>query len=67
MNVSCNSARQWFSDEADGQPLPLWPGLVVWVHLHFCPRCRRLQRSMLATGDALAALKDQAPPSNLEL
>jgi predicted anti-sigma-YlaC factor YlaD len=59
--VSCNSARQGFSDHLDGQRMPAWTRLIVWAHLHFCPRCRRVYRSMQATGEALAALKEEPP------
>jgi predicted anti-sigma-YlaC factor YlaD len=59
--VSCTSVRQWFSDYLDGQALPAWPRLFVSLHLTVCPRCRRMRRSLQATGEALAALKDQPP------
>ena len=61
--MSCNSVRQWFSDYRDGQPLPVWSRLLVWLHLHVCPRCQRVERSMQATDDALEALRDQPPPA----
>jgi predicted anti-sigma-YlaC factor YlaD len=41
--------------------MPAWTRLIVWAHLHFCPRCRRVYRSMQATGEALAALKEEPP------
>jgi hypothetical protein len=33
------------------------------VHLAICPRCRPLFRSLRATKDALAALRDTEPPN----
>ena len=59
--MNCEQVRKWFSDYLDGQSMPVWPRMFVWLHLRMCPRCRRVHRSMQATGDALSALKDQPP------
>lgn len=56
--MSCESVRQWFSNYRDGQPVPPWAKVWVWIHLRICPRCKLVQRSMQATDDALAALKE---------
>jgi hypothetical protein len=47
-----------FSDHLDGQKLPFWRGLLVRMHLVSCPLCRRMNRSLEATRDALHALRD---------
>jgi hypothetical protein len=36
-------------------------GLVVRFHLATCPRCRRFNRSLLATREALRTLRDTDP------
>jgi hypothetical protein len=55
----CNHSRRWFSDHLDGEKLPFWRGLLVRFHLWRCPRCIRLNRSLVATRDALHALRDE--------
>jgi hypothetical protein len=51
-------ARRDFSDWLDEQPIPWWRRIFVRLHLRICPRCIRVQRSLVATKEALAALKD---------
>jgi hypothetical protein len=58
----CRKQRPYFSDLLDGASLPLWRGLVVRLHLRFCPQCIRLQRSLVATRAALRALADENEP-----
>ena len=57
----CVKQRPWFSHVLDGQPLPFWRGLLVRCHLTICPPCRRMQRSLKATRDALRDLADHDP------
>ena len=57
----CKKQRAWFSDRLDDQPLPFWRGLLVRVHLAFCPQCIRVNRSLAATRDALRGLRDLDP------
>jgi predicted anti-sigma-YlaC factor YlaD len=54
----CFKARPHFSDRLDGEPLPLFVRLKVGLHLRLCPQCRRVQRSLVATREALHALRD---------
>ncbi len=54
----CRKQRPWISDRLDGARLPFWRGLLVRGHLRFCPRCRRVARSLEATCEALRALRD---------
>lgn len=59
MNVNpCRTARAHFSDRLDGEPLPLVPRVLVALHLTICPPCRRTHRSLVATREALRALRD---------
>jgi predicted anti-sigma-YlaC factor YlaD len=57
-NSFCRLARRHFSDHLDGARLPLLPRLVVAMHLRVCPQCKRFNRSLEATRDALGALRD---------
>lgn len=59
--MGCKMVRAWFSDYSDGQPVAVWPRILVWLHLHICPGCRRVNRSMQAMNHALAALRDEPP------
>jgi hypothetical protein len=54
----CLSVRPHFSDHLDAQPLPFWTRLSVGLHLAICPPCRRVQRSLVATREALHGLRD---------
>jgi hypothetical protein len=54
----CVKQRPYFSDRLDGAPLPFWRGLLVRCHLMICPPCRRYNRSLEATRDALHTLRD---------
>jgi hypothetical protein len=54
----CVKQRPYFSDRLDGVPLPFWRGLLVRCHLMICPPCRRYNRSLAATRDALHTLRD---------
>jgi hypothetical protein len=59
MNVNpCKTARCHFSDVLDGEELPFWTRLLVRFHLRVCPPCRRFNRSLVATRDALQGLRD---------
>ena len=49
------------SDQIDGQPMPFFSGLLYRLHQRLCPRCRRVERSLLATRDVLSALRDIDP------
>jgi hypothetical protein len=57
----CRPARLYFSDLLDGAELPLWRGVLVRLHLRVCPRCIRHHRSLIATREALHALRDHDP------
>ena len=57
-NWMCRVPRRYFSDRLDGQPIPWWSVLWVRFHERVCPDCIRYQRSLVATRDALAALRD---------
>jgi predicted anti-sigma-YlaC factor YlaD len=57
----CVKQRVWFSDRLDGQPLPFWRGLLVRFHLARCPACKRVNRSLQVTREALRALADEDP------
>jgi predicted anti-sigma-YlaC factor YlaD len=61
----CRPVREHLSDWLDGEPLPLSVRLTVRLHLSICPPCRRVHRSLVATQDALRALRD-ADPSELD-
>ena len=54
----CIKQRVWFSPRLDGERPPFLRGLLVRMHLGICPRCIRYQRSLIATRDALHALRD---------
>ncbi len=54
----CRHARAHFSCQLDGQRLPFFTRLMVRFHLWICPPCRRVNRSLAATQDALRALRD---------
>ena len=54
----CASVRPHFSDRLDGQAIPFPASLLVRFHLAVCPPCRRVHRSLVATRDALVALRD---------
>ncbi len=58
MNRFCGPARRHFSDLMDGQPVPFGSGLLARIHLTICPQCKRVQRSLTGTQDALHALRD---------
>jgi hypothetical protein len=57
----CVNSRAYFSDHLDGVKLPMVRGLIVRWHLLTCPRCKRYQRSLVATRDALRDLRDLDP------
>ena len=57
----CVKQRALFSDRLDGQRLPFWRGLLVRFHLTVCPQCRRVNRSLETTRDALRELRDRDP------
>jgi hypothetical protein len=57
-NKFCEATRLALSDSMDAQPLSSWRRFTVWAHTHFCPGCRPVWRSLHATKDALAALRD---------
>ena len=61
-NKFCEAARAHFSDELDGEPLTPVARAIVSLHLATCPMCRRFNRSLTDTRDALRALKDQPVP-----
>ncbi len=62
MNLDpCRTVRPHFSDHLDGEPLPLVKGLLVRFHLLVCPPCKRVHRSLVATREALGALRDADP------
>jgi len=54
----CRKQRPYFSDRLDGARLPFWRGLFVRFHLFVCPPCRRYNRSLEATQQALRTLRD---------
>ena len=58
MDSPCEKARAHFSDDLDEQPLPLSTRALVRFHLLVCPPCRRAHRSLVATREALQALRD---------
>ena len=55
----CVKQRALFSDRLDGEKLPFWRGLLVKLHLGFCPQCQAVNRSLAATRDALRDLRDR--------
>jgi predicted anti-sigma-YlaC factor YlaD len=57
----CAKQRALFSDRLDGQKLPFWRGLLVRFHLTICPPCRRVNRSLVTTREALKELRDRDP------
>ena len=61
-NKFCEAARAHFSDELDGEPLTPVARAIVSLHLTTCPMCRRFNRSLIATRDALKLLKDEPVP-----
>jgi predicted anti-sigma-YlaC factor YlaD len=54
----CARVRPHFSEHLDGEKLPFFTSLLVRCHLAICPPCRRLNRSLSATREALGALRD---------
>jgi predicted anti-sigma-YlaC factor YlaD len=58
----CTPQRRYFSDVLDGLELPFLRGLLVRCHLAICPQCRRYQRSLVATREALRHLRDPDQP-----
>ena len=54
----CRAARSHFSDHLDGEELPFLARAMVRFHLTVCPPCRRVHRALLATREALHALRD---------
>jgi predicted anti-sigma-YlaC factor YlaD len=59
MNANpCRNVRAHLSDQLDGEPLPPLTRVMVRLHLTICPPCRRVNRSLVATRDALRALRD---------
>ena len=62
MNRFCRATRSDLSDRLDGAPLPFWRRLMGAFHLSLCPTCKLVRRSLVATRDAVAALKDSPPP-----
>jgi predicted anti-sigma-YlaC factor YlaD len=59
--MSCNHARDSFSDHLDGVPVTGLKGMAMRLHLALCPRCRRFYRSLQATLEALKGLRDEPP------
>jgi len=57
----CVKQRAYFSDRLDGVRIPFWRGLLVRCHLTFCAPCKRVNRSLRATRDALRDLRDTDP------
>ncbi len=57
----CVKQRAWFSARLDGEELPFWRGLLVRCHLTVCRPCRQVNRSLVATREALRALADRDP------
>jgi predicted anti-sigma-YlaC factor YlaD len=53
----CQGVRPVFSDLLDGETIPPLRRVAARLHLTFCPMCRRYQRSLEATREALAALR----------
>ncbi len=64
---ACKQARAHFSEHLDGEPLPFAARLLVRLHLLVCPPCRRTHRSLAATRDALASLRDADLPADEKL
>jgi hypothetical protein len=56
----CRAQRLHFSARLDGVRLPFWRGILVRVHLRYCPQCIRYNRALEATRDALRGLRDPA-------
>jgi anti-sigma factor RsiW len=54
--------RTHLSDWLDGEPLPFVLRMMVRFHLATCPRCQRVNRSLVATRDALRTLRDADAP-----
>ena len=54
----CRGVRSHFSDHLDGERIPFFRRILVRCHLTICPQCRRVQRSLVATREALHALRD---------
>jgi predicted anti-sigma-YlaC factor YlaD len=57
----CRPVREHLSDWLDGQPVPVFAGLMLRLHLRICPPCRRVRRSLEATRDAVRTLRDIDP------
>jgi hypothetical protein len=60
-NPVCRSARRHFSDLLDEQPLTWSEAAWGRFHATLCPMCRRTYRSLRATREAVAALRDPEP------
>lgn len=54
----CRPVRPYLSDHLDGEPIPFPARLLVRLHLTICAPCRRAHRSLVATREALHALRD---------
>jgi predicted anti-sigma-YlaC factor YlaD len=63
VDVRCRAARAHFSELLDGEPLPLFSRAVARLHLTVCPRCRNTWLALVATRDALRALRDSPGPA----
>lgn len=62
----CLIARSHLSDHLDGEPIPFLARAVLRLHLVVCPPCKRAHESLLATRDALRALRDVEPEIDAE-
>ena len=60
-NHLCEPARQHFSEHLDGKPIEGTMRYFVALHLAICPPCKRTYQALVATRDALGALKDEDP------
>lgn len=54
----CRIARSHISDHLDGQPISTVGRFLLRLHLTICPPCQRYHRSLVATREALSALRD---------
>jgi hypothetical protein len=67
LDKPCLASRRGFSDHLDGLPLSPWRRLTIFTHRTICPLCRPIWKSLNATRDALAALRDEdVPPQDPE-
>jgi predicted anti-sigma-YlaC factor YlaD len=64
MNRFCRQTRERLSDLMDGESLSWWSAFAARSHLALCPHCRRVERSLADTRDALRALKDLDPETD---